>query len=530
MDPADGICLASLLSDVDVDVPYDCSVVTTDDGVPRSASTLSEMSLASSVPTTLATSTSFPNLLDVQSPTVTSAPNELLLIEVFCTFNGWIVRIEYPSVESGWTYRADMGGHSQHRWEFGNVMILLARHSTCGRSVFPRDICRNCVMKTIWRRECIDPCNTFYLQAMHTVQSCIDALRPLVYEASEATETQVALYLQHAPKTSTSRKRVADADGKAARAIKLERALRESIVSAQLGSQGGSLVATNPPDFLHELGCELDKKDASSAMPSVDVAAELPLLPAPFLPSTDNEDFMFSHVAPPPPSKCQMPPMVVSPQRVVVPASASPHRPLTLAPPVHTEEGILVAQSISSLIASPPPPRVVGHNAPAAYDELMFMLHSRLNGQFEANLTHTDVQIFISKHPLMKSSFAMLGSSSSLDAIASKLCGKPRVCQMLIKSTLSDWIGEVLKMAFQAGSGVNVGVGFYASPNASVYSDMHRAESVSRFIVSATHRIEMDFKVAAARAHGFPVLVAFYGGAFPMIPGANILPLGIVHA
>ena len=88
------------------------------------------------------------------TPCSSPSGSQLLLIEVFCTFNGWIVRIEYPSSQNGWTYRADLGGHSQHRWEFGNVMILMARHRTCGNAVFPGELCRNCVMKTVWRCEC----------------------------------------------------------------------------------------------------------------------------------------------------------------------------------------------------------------------------------------------------------------------------------------------------------------------------------------------------------------------------------------
>ena len=105
----------------------------------------------------------------VSVPYTSSSGSQLLLIEVFCTFNGWIVRIEYPSQQNGWTYRADLGGHSQHHWEYGNIMILMARHSTDGRAVFPRELCRNCVMKTVWRRECIEPCNTFYLRV--TIQA-----------------------------------------------------------------------------------------------------------------------------------------------------------------------------------------------------------------------------------------------------------------------------------------------------------------------------------------------------------------------
>eukprot|EP00966_Prymnesium_polylepis_P211146 4889700-Prymnesium_polylepis.1 len=124
MEDDDGICIASLLSEVDVDLPEPSDSVFLGGAVPRSASNLSELSLASSASTMLAPSTSFPNLLDVQSPTAPlitlhpspSAAKQLLLIEVFRTFNGWIVRIEYPSAENGWSYRADLGGHSHHRW------------------------------------------------------------------------------------------------------------------------------------------------------------------------------------------------------------------------------------------------------------------------------------------------------------------------------------------------------------------------------------------------------------------------------
>eukprot|EP00966_Prymnesium_polylepis_P001011 22883-Prymnesium_polylepis.1 len=119
-------------------------------------------------------------------------------------------------------------------------------------------------MKHIWRTACIDPCNTFYLQAMSTVQACIDVLRPMVYEASEASETTASLYLQHVPKTTVSRKRVADPDAKTARMLKLEAALRESVMQ----SQGAQVVVPEQQSFLVELGSALDKKDASNSLPS----------------------------------------------------------------------------------------------------------------------------------------------------------------------------------------------------------------------------------------------------------------------
>ena len=56
-----------------------------------------------------------------------------LVVEAYCTFNGWIVRIEYPTQELGWIYRPDLGGHSLHRWEWGNVLVLLVTRLVMAR-------------------------------------------------------------------------------------------------------------------------------------------------------------------------------------------------------------------------------------------------------------------------------------------------------------------------------------------------------------------------------------------------------------
>lgn len=507
MEDDDGICIASLLSEVDVDFPEGGALSYATNGVPRSSSNLSELSITSSAPTTLAPSGSFPNLMDVQSPSPQDkpmpmlvgplAPKQLLLIEVFCTFNGWIVRIEYPSEENGWSYRADLGGHSTHRWDFSNVMILMARHSTCGRSVFPREMCRNCVMKQIWRTACIDPCNTFYLQAMHTVQACIDALRPIVYEASEATENQASLYLLNAPKTTVSRKRVSDAESKAMRMHKLERALRESVAVAN-----GASLMPEQQSFLAELGSELDKKEACFSMPNIDLS-----------PPFDHNSY-FAAVSPASPPLLPMPAMVVSPARPISGSLLLPSAPVLLP-------------SAPMLALRPPPPTpVIGHDAPSAYRAFIELLD--FDQSQEKLLSQMTIQTFIADNPQMKTTFSMLGVSEKLNRIASKLAGMGKSCQLLIKTVLSDWIAEVYKLSAATGK-ITIRVGFYAAPSLSVYNDIYRSETLPRFVVNATHRIEQDFTTALSRAHGHPLLVVFHGGAFPMIPGANLLPLGVVH-
>ena len=95
-------------------------------------------------------------------------------------------------------------------------------------------------MKTVWRWECIEPCNTFYIQAMNTVSSCIVALRPLIsfttrdYDVAALASADVAaLRQQFAPKINTSRKRINDTEDKVQRMHRLVRNLRLSLADAQ---------------------------------------------------------------------------------------------------------------------------------------------------------------------------------------------------------------------------------------------------------------------------------------------------------
>ena len=446
MEPDDGISLSTLLLEVDVDpagVVADFESAT--GTVPRSSSNLSQLSqlsLASNASTVQFDATSRENVFTslVASP----CSSQLLLIEVFCTFNGWIVRIEYPTPQNGWTYRADLGGHSQHRWEFGNIMILMARHSTCGRAVFPRDLCRNCVMKTVWRRECIEPCNTFYLQAMHTVQTCIDALRPLVHDAIAASEVKAAVYLAHAPKPNVARKRVNDSQDKLARMVKYECALRQSLMQGQ----GGILVHDTPRSFLAELRSELERKDAGSAIPPMHTESESS---APVLPMLGS----FLQSVSPPPITSHIPSFeqstscfVPSPQRVVI-ASPSPNR--AISGPVMSSAGILMAQPVRTLRSALPPPRVVTHDAVAAYDAFLQKLVAFDITTKTVVLHHSELLRFLADYPNMKTPYSMLVSSDKLTRILQSF-GVQSSSQVLVKSTLSDWIGDIVTHSTATGS------------------------------------------------------------------------------
>ena len=92
-----------------------------------------------------------------------AAPTAPRVIKAFCPFNQLFVTIPFPNEDDGWVYRYDIGGQSQHRWDFEGALALLSRHSTCKKAIEMRRPCRNCIMKDIWRRECTEPENAFFI-------------------------------------------------------------------------------------------------------------------------------------------------------------------------------------------------------------------------------------------------------------------------------------------------------------------------------------------------------------------------------
>lgn len=481
----DRISLSSLLLHVNDDEEETTIACTS-----RSTSTLSQLSLASTASTITADTSDL-----CFSPSIDVSMN--LIIEVFCTFNGWLVRIDYPSIEQGWTYRPELGGHSQHRWDYGNVMMLMARHSTCGRAVFPRNLCRNCVMKSVWRRECIEPCNTFYLLAINAVQTCIDALRPLIHEAVKASEVQSAAYFANAPKANLSRKRACDSNAKLERVLKCEMALRLSLM------HGRSKLFDGQRSFLTELNEELQRKDSGEELLEKDLP---PLLPV--LHETLPTQAMLS--------TCVVP----SPQRVVV-TNVSPIRstpPTTLSP-----TGVIVAQPVRARL-----PLITTTDPIIAYEELMGLLPIKVNNT-TVLVKHNDLLLFVAAHPNMKAPHSMIGVSENLSTILEAF-GVFQDSQLLVKTTLFDWTGDIVAKSAASGS-IAISVGFYVPPSVGVYEDIYRMSSFPRVLMQGTHRIESDYGAACAQAalNTKPIVIAYHGGASLMVPGANILPLGIVH-
>jgi hypothetical protein len=147
-------------------------------------------------------------------------------VEAYCTFNMWLVRIPFPVADDGWVYQADLGGLSQHRWDFNNTLSIMLRHTTCTRGVKigsgSNEECRNCQMKHVWRRECISPNYMFFVGALGSTGDATKALNSMILDAKLLDQAESQKYVFHAPKVSSFRKRLVDVSGKTKRLHKIQ--------------------------------------------------------------------------------------------------------------------------------------------------------------------------------------------------------------------------------------------------------------------------------------------------------------------
>lgn len=201
-----------------------------------------------------------------QASTVRVSPDPTFVIAAFCTFNGLLVHLNYPVAENGWVYRVDQGGHATHRWDLAGEVSIVAKHSTCAKSMRSKlRPCRNCEHKK-WRLRCLDTCNTFFVFALHEVDAALRALVPLVLNTPDISDEDVQLYSAFAPKLNRKRQAPYVDPDRARKMMHQERNLRFSLLEG-----GTGLVATPyvrprvATDDLFQLLMDADVGDRDSA-------------------------------------------------------------------------------------------------------------------------------------------------------------------------------------------------------------------------------------------------------------------------
>lgn len=203
-----------------------------------------------------------------------------LTIKAFCVINGLFLTIELPTTnDNGWIYRNDLGGQSHHRWDYKKSLILLSRHTTCKKAVQPQQPCRNCMMKEIWRRECTEPENAFFLCSMVTADDLTAAINEIMIDCTPATAEQIAIYSKNIPKMSVTRKRPFDEHTKHKQLSKLSQQI-QSRRRAEMNRTNVSVSNLHVDEDFYDLvgdALGLDRSDS--------IDSELAVLPSP-LPET----------------------------------------------------------------------------------------------------------------------------------------------------------------------------------------------------------------------------------------------------
>ena len=125
-------------------------------------------------------------------------------IEAFCSWEGTVFNINYPTKSSGWTRLLDDHSSptktSHGRWEYyDKTLFLISKHCSCLNCPFPIQFCENCENRDTWRKSCSTPTEVYYLfNPTNNVDDCID-LPLLVNKRVNLNDDQINKYLDIMP-------------------------------------------------------------------------------------------------------------------------------------------------------------------------------------------------------------------------------------------------------------------------------------------------------------------------------------------
>ena len=430
-----------------------------------------------------------------------------LVIEAFCTFNASLVHIDYPGTENGWTYRPDLGGHSMHRWDLGNDVCLVARHSTCSKAMRPRSKpCRNCEMKKTWRRECREACNTFFLFALSDLAKALALLRPLVLQTHVLSSEDVALYTNFTPKLCHARKRGREDMTKMQRMVHLEQNLRFSILN---GASGRASVHRSAGDELFKLLLDADDEEddeananrfTSDLFEEEEDAAALGDADAA---DAADDDANAEMVA--------VPPMMVS-DMVTIPV---PSKPL-LATPVARR--MIVTPILATVVSSPLRKRNL---AVRTYDAIVDRLidhESDMSVLFTREMTQA---VFL---PCGLHGVADTVNNEFLDHLYAVLNIAHSPMLLVKSSILQLWLVHIV------ARDTRVYTGFLSMPSVQAYQEMRSLPLLPTCFTQSEVIMHASYDAASLLcAFGtFPVLCAYHSPHAPRrVYSDRVLPLGV---
>lgn len=429
-------------------------------------------------------------------------PRETLLVKAFCVPSGTLVDMPFPLSAHGWIYRYEMCGHTQLRWDLQNTpVVLIAKHNTCMKSAFQRSACRNCIMKAIWRRECIDPDDIFFLffPAEHT-QQLAPVLNMFVLNTHDVSPKHIVAYSKSVPKTALSRKRTLDDDSQRAQMLKVEAMLVLRLSALQMRDDAML------PNAIEEQGAASLFDMLGDAL---GVGISLPY------------EYTSAHVT--------VPAVAVSASEAlatVASGAGQPNSPILATPvrgdAVNPKADTTTRSTTPSLPLLPMPDSQLAQAYNALIDRLV-----DYDARMCVKLSLTSVDDILSKYSDIYALVPRNESSQSLTHLL-RIMGITGDAGLMLKSIFPTWLARVRNRMKDERTTV-VRLGLYTAPSVSIFTEMCNLNTIPGFIASGKHRIDSDTRRVQANLppQVRPILVACIG-ADGLVCGNEMLPLACV--
>ena len=459
------------------------------------------------------------------------------VIEAFCTFHAALVHLDYPDAESGWAFRPDQGGYSCLRWDLGNDVCIVAKHSTCAKAMRPKaKPCRNCEKKQVWRRECIEATNTFFIFALTDAVAATKVLMPLVFRTVALCPEEQHMWMAFAPKINFKRCVASVGADRVKSMMCRERNLRLGILNGGLarvrydcGSLDGDSLLRLLIDDEEEAGvespasaCTQSSQPTTSdgSWPVDDPAASQPLVLA--HPPSECR----SARSPPCPVDHAVPLQLPAPCGPLLATPVAVRRALSRDPASSSSNGESQeehATVVASVVFSPTRHRNV---LLGAYEDLL--------SEFVGGTSSASGPVTMPQEALDMLSFKLWKVRHNVAEVVGNellrkyysLIGSARTPQMLVKSTvLSLWVN----LARSLGRTLDLRLGFVSMHSLAAFDEMCRLPLLPCQLTEREVHLHASYDLAASATlpGTHPILCAFYE---PHAPARacfmHVLPIG----
>lgn len=386
--------------------------------------------------------------------------------------------VNYPVAANGWVFRVDLSSRVSLRWEHSDALALVTRSDSCEKSIYPREKCRSCENKHLWRQRCTNKCDLFYLVAIEGRTSATSVLAAVTKRQRALTPECQRLYLKSIPpKASLRHERKADSEALARKAYLAEHEFRTRL----LRSQSGPIVQDRPM-------AELSTFESSS----LQTPAELAEAVAALLDDELTEDTFGD---------------------LLSPASSS-----TVVTPAHTDVVVSPRRDPSSSVVRATTVRRAD-DMQAVSDSYAILMERLVPGV--QTWRRADVDALMQRP--FGSPTIRLSRCDALLSLGAKFGCKCAWAQAIHQPGMTAFL-ETLRVAVEEDGLCHVGVGLYRAPTSTAYDRLCAKQLDGVVLVNSSYDAQTVDPPDVR-----PVVVVYHatsGSSF--VPAAEVVPCGVL--